>query len=124
MYHSQLIVSPLISFAYVATVVICLFSDKSSKELSNIKRLIIFLIGIMITGLISTAIYIQCTAQFYSVKNPTIEGIQGRYFIPVILLLPLIINIKKKKISSKYIFSSVLVINLITLFYIISQFMI
>lgn len=122
MYHSQLKIPSIISFIYVILVSISLLNDKNKYKFDNYKKAFISIIGIIIIGLISTAIYIQCTAQYYSVANSTIEGIQGRYFIPIIFLIPFIFNFKRMKINEKKLYKGVLCINLITYFYIVNQF--
>ncbi len=124
MYHSQLQIPSIVSFLYVGIVILSMINEKVYKKLSDYKKIIIAGVGIIIVGLISTAIYIQCTAQYFSVGNPTIEGIQGRYFIPVVMLLPFIFNFKRVNIKSTILLNSALVINLITWFYMISRFII
>lgn len=122
MYHSQLEMPALISFSYVAIVILSLFKDNDNNKYNIFKRVMISLIAIIIIGLAVTAIYVQCTAQFYAVKNPLIEGVQGRYFIPVIMLIPLIINTKRIKFNSFNLYKTMLTINLITWFYMLSRF--
>lgn len=122
MYHSQLNMPAFISFFYVILVMIALLKDKVKNKFNIQARVIIGFVGIIIIGLISTAIYIQCTAQYYSIGNSIIEGIQGRYFIPIIMLVPFIFQFKNIKLNSKSLYTSSLMINLITWFYMINQF--
>lgn len=80
---------------------------KLDIELEKKKRLILALI-FLIT-------YFGIYAIFYITWSPvgslTILGVQARYFIPVIALLPLIINLKNKKIENKeiYIFTFIII---------------
>ena len=124
MYHSQLEMPILISFIYIAIVLISLIKEKDENKFKIIHKTLVVSIGIAIIGLISTAIYIQCTAQYISVGNNIIQGIQGRYFIPVIFLIPFIIKPMNRKINidEKIMYKSVLSINIITFFYMINQF--
>ena len=123
MYHSQLQMPAIISFSYVAIVVLSLLKDNNKNKYSLVQKSLVGFIALAITGLAVTAIYVQCTAQFYKVANPTIEGVQGRYFIPVIMLIPLIFKIKEFKINSYKLYKALLTINLITWFYMLSRFM-
>ena len=126
MYHSQLMLPSVISFAYVLIVGICFISERQKDDLNIIEKAGCILVGLMIMGLASTAIYLQCTAQFYGIAYPTIEGIQGRYFIPIIFMLPFMFKFKNKsiKLDNKIIIDSVIVINIITMFYMITQFVV
>ncbi len=125
MYHSQLKMPSLISCCYIVIVIWSLLSNGTSNKLNKGNRVFLACIAIVIIGLISTAIYIQCTAQYGAVGNPVIGGIQGRYFIPIILLLPFIVNIKKVgNIKNKYLYTNCLIINIITFFYMFAQFVI
>lgn len=122
MYHSQLKIPALISFFYVILIVLSLLNDEDKRKLNTSKRIIIGMVGIIIVGLISTAIYVQCTAQYYSIGNATIEGIQGRYFIPIIMLIPFIFQFKNIKLKKQNLYVGSLFVNLITWFYMINQF--
>lgn len=122
MYHSQLEMPAFISFFYVILVVLALLKDNIKNKFNIPKRVAIGFVGVIIVGLISTAIYIQCTAQYHSVGNSIIEGIQGRYFIPIIMLVPFVFQFKNIKLSNKILYNSSLVINLVTWFYMINQF--
>lgn len=126
MYHSQLSMPIIISFAYVIVVYFSLTKEKGKNQILKLSRYLTFIVGTIITVLICTALYMQCTAQFYSVGNSTIEGIQGRYFIPVVFLIPPIVGpIKQKiKLNESSMLKISLSINLITYFYMLSQFMI
>lgn len=68
-----------------------------------------------ILALIFLITYFGIYAIFYITWSPvgsaTVLGVQARYFIPVIALLPLIINLKNKKIENKeiYIFTFIII---------------
>ena len=123
MYHSQLAMPALISFIYVAIVILSMLKDENSNKINNHTKFLIAIIAIMIAGLAATAIYVQCTAQFNAIANPIITGIQGRYFIPSIMLIPFICNYKKINIKSNNLIIIALTINLVSWFYMLVQFM-
>ena len=126
MYHSQLEMPSLISFVYIAIVLISLYKNNTKINLSKLQKLFIGTISILIIGLISTAIYVQCTAQFFSIGNNVIQGIQGRYFIPIIILLPLFIPkiTKQLKFDSKILYNIAFSINIVTILFIFVRFLI
>lgn len=73
-------------------------------------RYIILGILLLIMGLTFASLYVQWTPY----KNPVIEGIQGRYFIP--LLYPLAVAISKKNEENKSVFpimTAIILLNLI-----------
>ena len=121
MYHSQLPMPTIVSYAYVIVVILGLLKEKGKSINIHIRYLIVA-ICLVITVLIITAIYVQHTAQFNSVAAKVISGVQGRYFIPIIMLLPFAINYKCLKINENNILKIALSINLITYFYMITWF--
>lgn len=71
------------------------FEAISNKELKNrfskFQNIIMFLIVALIIGLIFTSLYVQYTAN----DSTVIKGVQGRYFIPIMLLVGfLLANLK------------------------------
>ena len=81
------------------------------KEKENIKihidmktKIVVSITFILIVVLIYSSIYVQWNI----VSNQIIYGVQGRYFLPVVLLTSLIFDNKylivKEKISRRYIF--------------------
>ena len=67
---------------------------KFKISLSN--RIIIIAVTVATIGLIFTSLYVQWTP----VRNSTIGGIQGRYFLPIFLLAPAIALSLRKTSSS------------------------
>ena len=126
MYHSQIEMPIIISLLYTIIVIISLLQESDKRLLKPKEKYFVGLIMLVIVGLISTAIYIQCTAQYYSVGNSIIEGIQGRYFVPVILMLPYLLNFKlrTKKISNCILINTIISLNLITYIYMIERFIV
>ncbi len=126
MYHSQLAIPAIVSFGYIALVILSLFISTDNNKTKRSFNILIWCISLLIIGLISSAIYVQCTAQYFSVGDPLIIGIQGRYFLPVIFLIPfMVINLKKKlKFDSKNLILTAVSINMITYFYMMMTFIV
>lgn len=80
------LISILISIYLIAT---------NEKKLEKKDRLLSIFIFICVIALIFTSLYIQWTP----LKRNVIWGLQGRYYIPIMLLIPLFVY--SKKISSK-----------------------
>ena len=72
-------------------------SDTEDKKfnIDKITRYIMIFLFISVVGLVLTSLYVQWTPY----KEEVIGGIQGRYFIPIIMLVPFIIFNKKLKIN-------------------------
>ncbi len=85
-------------FSYIIGLIciISIFTDEKSFELSKIQNLLVIFIIVLTAGLIFSAEYVQWTSQF-GIGHFIILGIQGRYFIPIFMLLCFINN--KVKIS-------------------------
>lgn len=100
MYQWSLKTYPIFSLAYVILIIASCFTEKGSFKLSNkVQRLICF-ICIIILGLIATALFVQHNGGVGNI----IGGIQARYFIPVCFCTLMLLNIKKIKVSDKFIF--------------------
>lgn len=100
-----------------------IFTNRLTKrKISNLDKYLSLIIVIAVIGLIFSSLYVQWTP----LKNVIIEGVQGRYFIPILMLIPIIfmkgknsedeyeINLKGK--DTRYIFSFLIfqIINAIT----------
>lgn len=85
--------------------------DKEIK-IDLLSRIICVIVFISIVALIYTSIYMQ----WNPVKNVRVEGVQGRYFLPIILLTAFVIHndsIKfEGKFDNKYLFIFMLFMNL------------
>lgn len=65
---------------------------------------------LMLVALTTTAIYIQCTANFIGLDYSSVVGLQGRYFLPLILLLPLVVTKEESDERSENIFLEIMLI--------------
>ena len=106
-------------FAYFLVIFFVAFLDKNIKLDSITKKIFVF-ISISIIILIFTSLYVQWTP----LKNPIINGVQGRYFIPILLMIMLVIKPNKIKLDlvdkEKYfliLISMINVYSLVIIFY-------
>ena len=127
MYHSQVSIPTIISLVYIIIIIFSLFNESKDNNIKVFEKIIIGLIALCIMGLIATAIYIQSSAQFRGVATNVVYGVQGRYFIPVVLLIPLLVKLKKNHkeiINEKNQLYIMLLINLVTMLYIVQNFIV
>lgn len=123
MCHAKTTVYPIISYIISIALIMSLFINEEEKqlELNNLRKIWTGLI-ILGTGiLIVTAIYIQWTSLF-EIGKDVIEGIQGRYFIPVVSILIFIINKTKIETNKKYLFTTIILMQLPILYQIMNVF--
>lgn len=118
-----------ISYVYaysLSIVLIALLFVNENKDIKidKITRMFLAFVFICITVLIFTSLYVQ----FNRVQNTQIIGIQPRYFIPLLLLIPIICNNKtlifNKKIDYKYLFMYIIFLSIHTLSFIINTYLI
>lgn len=114
-------------FAFsLSIVLIVLFGVNEDKniKIDKITRIIFAFVLICVVVLIFTSLYVQ----FNKVRNTAIIGIQPRYFIPLLLLLPIIFNNKvlvfNKKIDYKYLLMYIIFLSIHTLSFIINTYLI
>lgn len=102
MYHAQLEVYPFLPIIYTFVVIAMIFTsfrtNANKLEKYYYYPSLIFLIVIELV-LIATAIYVQFTATFISLDNFVVIGLQGRYYIPLMFLVPFFIKTKDQKIN-------------------------
>ena len=87
----------IVPFALFIEILFIGITDNSIKnKFKPMQMTVIGIISLIITGLIFTSLYIQWT----SVGNDIIEGVQGRYFLPILPLI--ILPFGFLKLESKY----------------------
>ena len=93
---------PIISYIIGAVVLISLFLDEDNDDIkmSVLQKWIVGLVILGTCALICTALYVQWTSLF-TIGGGMIEGIQGRYFIPVAMILIFISTSIKISIKNK-----------------------
>ena len=82
----------IICFLYMFLLLVTPFLEKNIYSLKNIDRLLFLLISFGIIVLVLTGLYLGWT----TVGGDVVQGVQGRYFLPV-MILPLICLIFKNK---------------------------
>ncbi len=101
-----------------------LVNENKDIKIDKITRFIFVFVFICVVVLIFTSLYVQ----FNKVRNTSIIGIQPRYFIPLLLLIPTICNNKilvfNKKIDYKYLFMYIIFLSIHTLSFIINTYLI
>lgn len=113
---------PLISFVFVILFLLSMLIQK--KEFDLKKSLVVYGIVIIILALITTALYVQCTANFVEVGHQMVVGIQGRYFIPLVMLLIPFIKGLELKIKENNILVAYMITSYIALIIIYGSFLI
>ncbi len=110
------IVIPAIYLYPLLVLFICtvFLDNSSSKYILNIyEKIIIAIIIVTVLLLITTSLYLQWTP----VAAPTVFGIQGRYFVPIYLLLPMLFFkhhvTPKINYSNKYVYLYIITLNLL-----------
>lgn len=127
MYHSQLIIPAIVSLFYTGLVSIAILKkDKMSDVLlTKVEKAAIMGVCLTMIVLILTALYLQCTSQLSGVGGLVVMGIQGRYFIPIVLCLPFVISLKRKrKVDERKLIISSMAVTLVVWFYMMNQFII
>lgn len=110
---------------FLAFFIIYTFFQENKKEytLNAAQKVGFFVIALICTGLIFTSIYVQWTA----VRSPIIEGIQGRYFIPLALPILFLLNPisnQNKKDHDLFVFSMIAAISVYMLTSVIAFYMV
>lgn len=106
-------------FSYFLVIFIALLLDKNIRVDSITKKIFGF-IAFSVIILIFTSLYVQWTP----FRNPAINGVQGRYFIPILLIILLVLKPNKIKFdlidNEKYgvLFMAMInIYSLVTIFY-------
>lgn len=111
----NLYLSQPIIMLYLTVIIIFNFQDNDKSKLKMNEKLLFLFVGCSVILLTFTSLYVQWTA----VASPTINGLQGRYFIPLSLIFAMFIgsnNITfKKKLENKALLSFIIFISLYAL---------
>ncbi len=103
---------------FIALTMFVTLTDESIKnKLSNRQKIVLGIITVTVIGLIFCSLYVQWT----QIESPEIQGIQGRYFIPIMpIMLLLLGDIKaKSEYSQDKLIKIICLYSLIFLIYII-----
>lgn len=95
----SIILSELYVIPYIIIFIItCLFDNKKdNKKLEKYNYFLLIFIIISVIMLITTSLYLQ----WNPVGNKVIDGIQGRYYIPILFIFPFLFNNLSIKINEK-----------------------
>jgi len=96
----------------IASMLFFINEDREKVQIDKTTKCVTFIIFLLIVALIYTSLYVQWTKLGYSI----IEGIQARYFIPILPLIAIIVNNNKivftENISKRYLLLFLLFFNL------------
>ncbi len=116
MCHAKTTIYPVISYIISFALFMSLFTseEENEVEVNSIRKIWVALIMVGTILLIITAIYIQWTSLpgVGKVGEEVIKGVQGRYFIPVALLLIFIANKTKLSTNQKVLITTVILMQL------------
>lgn len=122
MLQNTIYVNEYISGAYLILLVLSLLIEEADNKFNKkFKILVISIVGAIVFT-IFTSLYLQWTATMYSVGCELIQGVQGRYFFPLVALLALISTKGIKNVDNKYLWNGVIIINFIILLKILVTF--
>ncbi len=101
-------ISQIYTLIYAAILVLSIFVDKEKHELDKKSKIINIIIFILTFHIVLAGLYLGWGV----ITDPIIQGVQGRYFIPIVILL-LLAMVRKKNINLKNIEIPMLIILLI-----------
>ena len=92
------IVNPyIVIVAFIILIVLSIFFEKNEVAFTRKQRLWNILLAIMMISLVLMALYVGWT----TVGGDIVEGVQGRYFIPIALLILLCCSLKENYVKIK-----------------------
>jgi len=121
--HGKTTIYPIIGYIISIVVVLGIFVNEDDKDtkINIIRKVLVWLIILGVSALIATAIYVQWTS-LMEIGRYMIAGIQGRYFIPVVLLLIFTIDSARLSIKNRNLISFLTIMQLPFLALIINTF--
>ncbi|MCL2390597.1 MAG: DUF2142 domain-containing protein, partial [Endomicrobia bacterium] len=105
-------------FAYILFIAAVACSEKMYVKMKD--KIVIAAVCVLTMFAVAGGLY----AAWNVVGSPVIDGIQGRYFVPVVLLLAVIINIKKFPLNEETLFRYSLPVVSVTYLFIFSAILI
>lgn len=111
MYQCQLKPYTIIPIAYLFLFLISIFSEDSDLKVRFIEKIIVLIIAFLVIVLIAYALFTANTA----VGEIVINGIQGRYFVPVVLLFVFFVGTKKFNVNHDILIDCSIILNLYVL---------
>ncbi len=117
--HNQIDVYPLLSFAYIILFILSVKSEEIKNKFKYIDKALFLAIFMLVSALVFLAMYLANTV----FNNPFAIGVQGRYYIPVLMLFVLLFNKKNNDISTKTFYSLAVIMNLAIMLSMVVRFM-
>lgn len=118
--HNQVSPYSIVPITYVAIAIMAYFNDENKEKTTMMQKLITFGIIAFSYLLISTAMYVYNT----SFKNGIIVGVQGRYLVPLLLMVVFFGNSKKWNIEEQKLTNIALVANYVVYLAMMTKFFI
>lgn len=105
MYLARVHVPDIISLGLMMCLIISLFLNENKSKINDLRRFFVLLLKLCIFLLIVTSMYISATVIIHKeIGTRIIEGLQGRYFIPILALSTVIFRKKLFNIQEKYLY--------------------
>ena len=120
MYQRQLAPYRIIPATYIVITILSIFNEKSDLKVRTIEKVILATISLMVIALIAYALFTGNTAA----TEHFINGIQGRYFVPILLFIPFFMKNSRFKIKEENLFDISLILNFAVLTNMIQIFVI
>lgn len=117
-------VDNVISLACLIILLLALFREENKIKINKKEKVFIIGIAIIMISIIFLSLYLQWTATKYKIAYKYIEGVQGRYFIPIAALLIFINKKIKFDIDKDLLWTGVILINFIIVLKIMIMFFI
>ena len=87
--------SQFVQLLYFIALLMCIFKEEADLKLGTFTKISIMTIGLVIISMMCVSLYLQWTSEQIGVGVNQIEGMQSRYYIPVMLMF--LISLASKK---------------------------
>ena len=118
--HNQVKPYSIVPISYIVIAIMAFFDDENKEKTTMMQKLITFGIIALSYLLISTAMYVYNT----SFRSEIIVGVQGRYFVPLLLMAVFFGNSKKWNIEEQKLTNVALVANYVVYLAMMTKFFI
>lgn len=120
LYQCQVNPYQIVPISYLILTVSSFLSEESDLNVRTIEKIFVSCIILVIVALISYALYMGNT----DVTSNFINGIQGRYFAPIVLFIPFFIKNSKFKINDEILYDISIILNFALLVNMVEVFVI
>ena len=91
--------SQFIQFLYFIALLMCIYKEEADLKLNKLKIFSILFIGFLIITIMYISLYLQWTSEQIGVGVNKVEGMQSRYYIPVMLMFLMCLPSKKDTLN-------------------------